>query len=358
LEIDVLRPQDLSPSQVDRWSALQAPGLDSPFLSPHWARAVERTQALGVQQTRVAVLRRDGRDAGFFAARVGAFTAMPAGAPMCDYQGVVAEPDLAVDPKALVQALGVHRLDYSHMLQEQAAFAAYAQGRTVSHVVDVSQGFAAYQEARKAAGVGVLKDAAKKRRKVEREVGAARFTAFSRARCDFDQLVAWKRAQLRATDQTDIFEAGWTLRLLRELFESRDPDFGGVLFTLHLGDRLAAAHFHLHGGRVIHGWMIAHDPEFERYSPGIALFVDILEWMDQTPYSRLDLGPGDYRFKTELANTAQGVTHGFVGLPSAAALVRTAAYGVVRAAEALPLGRVSGLPGKALRRMDQWRGLR
>lgn len=358
MEIDVVRPQELTPVQLARWAGLQAPGLDSPFLSPHWARTVERTQAAGVQHTRVAVLRQDGRDVGFFAARAGAITAMPAGAPMCDYQGVVAEPGVVVDPKALVAALGVHRLDYSHMLEEQAAFAPYARGRSVSHVVDVSQGFEAYAEARKAAGVGVLKDAAKKRRKAEREAGEARFTAFSRASTDFDQLIAWKRAQLKSTDQTDIFEAGWTLRLLRELFESRDPDFGGVLFTLHLGDQLAAAHFHLHGRSVIHGWMIAHNPELERYSPGVGLFVDILQWMDQTPYQRLDLGPGDYRFKTELANTAQGVTHGFVGLPSAACLVRSAAYGVVRAAEALPLGPVSRLPAKALRRMDQWRGLR
>jgi CelD/BcsL family acetyltransferase involved in cellulose biosynthesis len=88
------------------------------------------------------------------------------------------------------------------------------------------------------------------------------------------------------------------------------------------------------------------------------LFQDILRWMEQTPYSRLDLGAGDYRFKHELANAGQGVTHGFVGLPSPSALVRGAAYGMVRAAEALPLGTASDLPAKAMRRMDQWRGLR
>ncbi|MFZ3005587.1 MAG: cellulose biosynthesis protein CelD, partial [Phenylobacterium sp.] len=40
------------------------------------------------------------------------------------------------------------------------------------------------------------------------------------------------------------------------------------------------------------------------------------------------------------------------------ALVRHAAYGVRRAAEALPLGRMSELPGKAMRRVDVLRGLR
>ena len=62
--------------------------------------------------------------------------------------------------------------------------------------------------------------------------------------------------------------------------------------------------------------------------------------------------------KRELSNGGQWVTHGFVGLPSPALLARRAAYGVRRAAEALPLGRASALPGKAMRRMDVWRGLR
>lgn len=356
LSFELVRPRELSESQIARWRALQHPSLQSPFLSPDWAIAVERAQDRG--RTRVAVIRDGGRDRGFFAARVGSVTAMPAGAPMCDYQAVVGEPDLEIDPRALTQALGVRRLDFSQMIARQTAFEPHARGRAASHVVDVADGFAAYQAERKAAGVGVLKDAAKKARKAERDLGAVRFTAFSRDRADFERLIAWKRAQFRATGQTDIFAAGWPLRLLEQLFEADDPAFGGGLFTLHLGDRLAAAHFHLRGAPIIHAWIIGHDHAFERYSPGILLFTELLAWMDQTPYSRLDLGCGDYRFKSELANASETILHGFVGLPSTAALMRWAAYGVISAAEALPLGPASHLPGKALRRWDLLRGLR
>ena len=80
--------------------------------------------------------------------------------------------------------------------------------------------------------------------------------------------------------------------------------------------------------------------------------------MDGTPYNTLDLGPGDYRFKRELANAHRGIAHGFVGVPSPAALMRGAAYSVRAAAEALPLGAMSELPGKAMRRLDIVRGLR
>ncbi|MDP1630925.1 MAG: GNAT family N-acetyltransferase [Caulobacter sp.] len=362
MKIDVVRPWELTAEAVDRWAALQAadPALDSPFLSPHWPRAVAQAQGPGGPDrgVRVAVLGGLADPRGFLAARTGAFTAMPAGAPMCDYQALVAEPGLEIDPRRIVEAFGVGRLDFSHMLESQAPFAARARGRADSYLIDVSQGYAAYEAERRADGVSALKDADKKRRKVERELGPVTFTAFSRSRADFDQLTAWKQEQWRATGQTDVFAAGWPLRLARALFTGRDPAFGGVLFTLHIGDKLAAAQMNIRGGQTVHSWIIGHDPAFDRYSPGMLLFQDILRWMDQAPYSRLDLGVGDYRFKRELSNARVGVVHGFVGAPSAAALVREAAYAVRRTAEALPLGAVSELPGKAMRRLDLLRGLR
>ena len=173
-----------------------------------------------------------------------------------------------------------------------------------------------------------------------------------------DQLIAWKREQYKDTGQTDIFDTGWTSRLMQELFLSRDPAFGGVLFTLHVGDKLAAAHFHLRGQNTVHAWIIAHDCGLERYSPGLLLFQNVMRWMDDTPYNALDFGAGDYRFKQQLSTAKRMVAHGFIGRPSPATLVRQAAYGLRAAAEALPLGKVSELPGKAMRRYDVIRALR
>ena len=83
----------------------------------------------------------------------------------------------------------------------------------------------------------------------------------------------------------------------------------------------------------------------------------MLRWGAEKGVRELDLGPGDYRFKLQLANSARPVRHGFVGRVSAAAAFRDAQYRLRTAAEALPLGRVSQLPGKAMRRVDLWRGL-
>jgi CelD/BcsL family acetyltransferase involved in cellulose biosynthesis len=356
LQIDVLRPGELPATAVQAWRAMQRadPAADSPFLSPCWARSVERARG----RVRVAMLSERGEPRAFMSAQVGRITALAAGGIMTDYEGLVGDPGPGFDPARLVRALGVARYDFSHIPAEQDAFGRFARGGSVSWVVDLPGGYQAYAAQRRADGVSALKEIDKKRRKAEREAGAARFTARSASRADFDRLIELKRAQYRATGQTDVLAAGWTLKLLEDLFALDVTGYGGALFTLHLGEALAAIQFHLMGETTIHAWQVAHEPALERYSPGLLLFQDILKWMDDQPYDRLDLGYGDYRFKRELSNLQRPLMHGFVGVPSAASLLRGAAYGVRRAAEALPLGAVSELPGKAMRRIDLLRGLR
>lgn len=363
MKIEVVAALDLHPSDIDRWSSLQAgqPRLDSPFLSPRWTQAVARArEATGKKASdiKVAILRADdGQAIGFLPVRVRADVGMPVGAPMCDYQALVSAPGVAMDPRPLLTALRVHRLDFCHMQADDETLARHGRGQTDSWIVETPDGYAAYEVGRRAAGSGVLKDIDKKRRKAEREVGPAVFTAMSDSRADFDQLIAWKRAQLIATGQTDYFRTPWVMNLVEALFATRDAGFGGGLYTLRLGGKLAAVHLHLRGAHTIHGWLIAHNPQFERYSPGLMLFQDILKSMDGTPYDRLDLGAGDYRFKREFSNARQTVVFGFLGSPSPATFVRQAAYGVRHMAESLPLGRMSELPGKAMRRLDLLRGL-
>lgn len=358
MTIDILMPGELSRDDVAAWTRLQdQSGLLSPFFSPHWVQACARAHGPDNRQARVAVLR-DGADpVGFFPARISGAAAMPVGAPMCDYQGMVAEPGVAFCPRQIVKALKVGRLDFTSLLEDQVPFRPHMRGRNESHVIDLADGYDAYAAQRRASGTDILQDAAKKRRKMEREHGEISFRALCTAQADFDQLFTWKRAQYMASGQTDIFEAGWTRGLLQNLFESASPEFGGALFTLYAGGKLAAAHLALRQNGVLHAWFIAHDEAFARYSPGLILINEILKWADKVGVRELDLGPGDYRFKRSLANLKRGVAHGYVGRPSRATFLREAAYQVRDTFEALPLGRYSALPAKAMRRLDLRRSL-
>ena len=363
MRIDVVAPHELATTDMGAWEQLQAAdeALDSPFLSPHWPRACAEVDGPDRRSGRVLVVRREagGPGLGFLPVRLASGgTALPMGAPMADYQALVAGPDLAIAPRTLVRAMPARRFDFNHLLASQDLFAPFMRGRAESQVVDISAGYAAYAAERRAGGHEILKDTAKKRRKLERDIGAVEFTALSASTADFDQLIDWKRKQYKATRQTDIFDAQWPLELLRNLHARPDPAFGGALFTLHADGKLVAAHFALRSAKVVHAWFIAHDPAFARFSPGVILIDHILQGASDRGMRELDMGPGDYRFKFQLANTTRTVAHGFVATPSPAALVREAQYQVRTAAEALPLGRVSHWPGKAMRRVDLWRGLR
>jgi CelD/BcsL family acetyltransferase involved in cellulose biosynthesis len=358
MKIEVLSPHDLTDSDVAAWARLQGEtALASPFLSHRWIETLDRSGGPDRKRIKIAVLYDDDRVVGFLPARCSRFTALAPGAPLCDYQGLIAEPWVRIDPREIVAALGVARLDFDKLLADQAPFRPFIRGGSSSQVVDLRHGYAAYEADRRVAGTDILKDCAKKHRKLEREHGEATFTACSTSEADLDRLIAWKRAQYETTGQTDIFDAGWPLDVLKDLFRSEDPDFGAKLFTLHVEGRLIAAHLALSTSKIAHAWFIAHDDEFGRYSPGVILITEVIKWAAARGMWELDMGPGDYRFKLSLANRTRAVAHGFVGRPSASSLVRGAAYRVREMAEALPLGAYSALPGKAMRRLDVIRSL-
>ncbi len=359
MDIEVVRPEGLQPSDAARWAELRhAAGLTSPFFSPDWVRECALAEGPDKRRARVAILRDGDRAVGFLPARVSRFAAQPVGAPMCDYQGIAVEAGYSFQPRALVKALGVHRLDFDTQIASQAEMAPFMRGRTVSHVACLRQGFDAYAAHRKAAGSDILQDCAKKRRKIGRELGEVRFTAASTSQADFETMLVWKRARYADTRQADIFDAGWPLRLIQNLFTQPRGEISGKLFTLHAGDRLLATHYALCDGQALHAWFISHDLEASKYSPGVVLIADILKWAAAQGMAEFDLGAGDYRFKQSLASVQREVAYGYVGRFAPATAVRAAAYGVRGAAEALPLGRASAWPGKAMRRLDLMRGLR
>ncbi|MGH7015900.1 MAG: GNAT family N-acetyltransferase, partial [Caulobacteraceae bacterium] len=203
MEIEILRPRLMPTEMTAHWARLQTldPDLASPFLSPQWPRFVERAFEHPDRGVRIAMAHSGGRPIGYLAARCDGSTAMGAGAPMCDYQAFVAEPEAMLDPRCLVQALGVGRFDFTHMLADDSAFASYAKGRAASWVVDLEAGYEGYAAERRDAGSTVLKDLDKKRRKAKRELAPVVFTARSTKREDFETLFCWKRSQLAATGQ-------------------------------------------------------------------------------------------------------------------------------------------------------------
>jgi CelD/BcsL family acetyltransferase involved in cellulose biosynthesis len=357
MRIDVLRPSELTPAHLAAWRAFQAAdaALASPFLTPEWPLAVE---AAGAGDVRIAVQSTDARPQAFLAVKRGRYTAMAAGAPLSDAQAVLAAPGARIDLTAMLSALGVQRFDFTHAPTSDSILAPGFRGRTDTHFVDLTGGWAGYQAELKARKSDLIRDAGRRTRRAEKEVGAVRFTLDNTNLDDFRQVLDWKRAQYAETRQTDVLRPAWSRRLLEQLFETREPAFGTRFSTLHIGDRLACGHLALCAGDLAYAWFIAHHCDFSRHSPGLVLMVELTRHLaEEGRWRAFDLGPGDYLFKQRLCNAERPLAYGFVGRPSPAAAFRSAAYRVRNWAEAAPLGRVSALPGKAMRRWDVIRAL-
>jgi CelD/BcsL family acetyltransferase involved in cellulose biosynthesis len=341
VQIDVVRPSELSVEDREAWTTLQRTSreLDSPFLSPAWALAVEAAEG-PESPSRVAVFSEEGRSRAFFPVSIPFQTARPLGGPMCDYQAAVAEPGVAIDPQALIDALGVARFDFANMLRSQQAFVPHIKGTLPAFSADLSHGYERYVHDMGDGG-GILGELQGLREDIEKTHGPLKYRALSRRRADLDQLLAWRAEPLEP----------WAATLVDALFSRRETGFGGGLYTLHCGDRLIAAQFYLRGEKTLHAWLCAHDRSLDRFWPGLLLSAGIMRWMDDKPYETIDFGVSGAFTGRQLCNVIRNVGIGTVAHASPGNLLRNAAD-KLRAAAGLPsLADLAAKPAKAARKI-------
>lgn len=341
MRVEVVRPSQINDAERAQWSALQLASreLDSPFLSPEWALAVEAAE--GPESTaKVAIFRDEdtGRARGFLPLATPHQTARPLGGAMCDYQAVIAESGVPIDPQALLEALGVARFDFANMSRSQSAFAPYFKGVLPAYSADLSQGYERYATWM-GEGAGILGDLQGLRGDIEMAIGPLTYRALSRSHTDLEQLMVWREEPTEP----------WAQRLVDSLFCARGCGFGGGLFTLHAGERLIAAQFYLRGTRTLHAWLCGHDRSLDRYWPGLLLSAGIMRWMDDKPYDTLDFGVGGAFSGRHLCNVVRNVGTGSVGHPQPASLLRSAADKLRAAAGMQGFTEIAALPVRAVR---------
>jgi len=351
VRFETIHPKELGPVEIGLWRAHQhaQPGAQSPYLTPDWAQVVGGAR----DDARVVTI---GGGRGFFAGqRLSRFAAMGLGAPIADYQGVVAEPGLAIDASLLCRALKVGRIDLTHVPEGSTPL--IAGGAEGSWIAETNSSRDLYEAALKSRRGEFVRQADKKARKFARERGAPEFRAASTSAEDFATLIAWKNAQLARTGQPQIWAAPWVRTVLDACFAARDTRFAGQLFTMHIDARLVGAAFGLRSGGVLHVWLIAHDPAFDSYSPGVQLARWLIGWAGDQGIAEVDFGPGDYQFKRQLSTTQRQVQRGVICGMSVSGAVRRAENAVRAQLERAPHAALAALPGKAMRRIDLKRAL-
>ena len=322
VKASVIRPGELAPAELTRWRAMQqaSPHLDSPFLAPGYALAVDQVR----NDVRVAVLEEDGTVVGFFCFQLRGRRARPLAGGLSDCEGIVHTPGWRWSPGVLLRSCGLTSWDFHTLIEEQVPDGIGGISRSSTPVIDVAQGYQAYLEYRRRSSRRSIQTTLRKQRKMEREVGKLHFEFTDRDPTALQALMDWKSIQYRQMDEWDRFAVPWITSLVRNLFDTMDTGYGcsGTLSMLYVADRPAAGYFGLRSSSTLACWFPSYNPELAQYSPGILLHLLMAEAAAGHGVGVLNLGAGHEGYKDSLKTSDLVVARGAVdnGSPRALAV--------------------------------------
>ncbi|WP_203291691.1 GNAT family N-acetyltransferase [Maricaulis parjimensis] len=307
----------MSASEIVLWNdwACRNGQLVSPYLRFEFAETIARSRS----DVRVAILEDENGLAGFFPhhAPCGGIV-RPVGAPMSDYQGVVARPDARLDLARIVRDCGTSALVFDNWYCPKGGMPRARKERDGSVMVDLTDGADAYFQAQRALHKDHFKKTARRQRAAERDIGPVRVVLGDPKGDAFAQLQAWKSEQYTTTGKLDVFSIGWVQDVLENLRRREGQEFSGLTASLWFGDRLAAVEFGLVAGDIYHSWFPAYDPELSKYSPGLLLLHGLFEQAHERGLSRIDLGRGGAHYKKYYASYEVPLDQGRMLVPGLA----------------------------------------
>lgn len=319
MNIDLLSADDLPAELIARWHELQSqtPELASPYFRPEFVQAVAAVRP----NVEAAVLRDGDRVVGFFPfERYAGSIARPVGGRLSDYQGVIATAALNWRIEDILRGCQLKAWEFDHQLACQHQLAPFFAKAGQSRQLNLSAGYDTWLESRRAAAKTV-NETLRKFRKLQRDY-TIRFVWHTSDEAVFQQLMIWKSEQYRRTGADDLFANQPIVALLRRIWQTQQPHFAGVLSALYANDNLAAVHFSMQSGPMLHSWFPAYDPALGKHSPGASLLLSMAQEAVEHGATCIDLGKGDEEYKLALASDSVPLGEGVVETRAIAGAVR------------------------------------
>lgn len=355
MQIDIKKPSELSDGETEAWREFVAfsPELGSPYFALEFAECCEEAR----DDTRVIVLRREGRIQAFLPLQTGRIGyARPLAGPLGDVQGLICEPGSVVDLAELLRGARVPIFDFHSALSSQACFGPHTSSRDGSRIIDVSEGYNAWHEARRAAAPKAVRKLRQKRRRLEGAEGGFNFVMAETRPEAFETMLRWKRDQYRRSGYFDVFSVSWTRKLLDAVLRRQSDRFSGLCSSLSVNGEMVGVHVGMASDRLCHYWFPAYNPDYALMSPGVLMIDEMARTAAKIGHLGVELGPGEFGFKRDFSSYMVGINSGRVMLPSLLSATCQASGAVARGIEALPVKPVSELPGKAMRKIDRLAG--
>ncbi len=136
--------------------------------------------------------------------------------------------------------------------------------------------------------------AARKARRLERDLGPLRLEFAAADRDLIDRCATWKSAQYQRTGFVDMFAHGGGVRLFHHMFDQGAL----VVSALRAGDRAVAIHLGALVDQRFYSWITAYDTALATYSPGAVLLERMLAESYRLGHREFDflIGGESYKF--------------------------------------------------------------
>ncbi len=324
MQVHTMNPSELTREQIAAWSAIQRanPQLASPYFRPEFTQCVAAVRPTA----EVAVMTAAGETVGFLPfGRTSRTTGLPVGSLLSDFHGVIACRSADYEPAELVRACGLTSWRYDHLVTSDPQFKRYTRRHADSPYADLSLGFAAYVAA---LSPRVPSDLRRKRNRLEREVGRARFEPHVADPALLKTLFDWKSQQYRRTGVLDVLDFPWVRKLLERVLTHDSDDFSGIMPVLYAGDEVVAIAYAMRSHHVMHYWFTAYNPRYQRYSPGKQLLMELLRHAAELGVTRFDLGKGPEEYKRSFRSGGTIVAEGVIDRSPVKAGVRRVFHAV------------------------------
>jgi CelD/BcsL family acetyltransferase involved in cellulose biosynthesis len=351
MRVKIVSIQDIPADLIVQWNNWASP--QGKLISPYFRFEFAETISLARPDVQVAIIEEGGDVIGFFphhTPRSG--VVRPVGAPMSDYQGIIAAPDQNIDPLAVIRATGASATVFDNWYSPLGSDRVGRRNRSGSVIVDLADGAEAYFDRQRSSFKNHFKKIARRHRAAERELGPVRVELGDAEGKSFDTLLKWKQKQYRDTGKLNVFGIEWVRTALNNFRRREGQEFSGLTASLWFGDRLAAVEFGLAAEDVYHSWFPAYDPEFAKYSPGLLLLHGLFEKAATRSRTRIDLGRGGAEYKKYYASYEVPLDSGWMLTPGLASLGIRSWQAAESVAQYIP-GSVSRLPGRLRRRWSQ-----
>jgi CelD/BcsL family acetyltransferase involved in cellulose biosynthesis len=312
MRVEVVRPDDLGPSEAILWTKFQQLSIPtmSPFFSLTFAKAVARARSNAF----VAVIQQHGNIGAFFPFELSkGRIARPIGWPMNDIHGFLRSNE-PIDVIAALRMAGLRAWTFDNALVSQPDLHAYSLRDLTfpSRYADLTNGYNSYFESR---SKSVREGANRRQRALVREVGEISFEWNSSQPQHLQELVEWKSAQYRRTGVAgdwNVFSNPSNIQIVRELAEADNDDCSGVVSVLFANEIPIAMHLGMLGPGGLTGWFPTFRTEYGRFSPGTMLWFELAKCAVERGVNRIDFGSGDYGYKRQLATGSFELARGAV----------------------------------------------